>query len=95
MDLMVDAEPEQTGRTVRVVPHPCQNEPAKVVLTTPARERSSNQMSNNRHRQRWTPADTHGRSVPSQACCEAGSPVITWLRDKEAVRVICRARPCQ
>ena len=31
-------------------------------------------MSNHRHRQRWTPADTHGRSIPAQACCAAGSP---------------------
>jgi hypothetical protein len=31
-------------------------------------------MSDNRHRQWWTPADTGGRSVPGQACCGAGSP---------------------
>ncbi len=31
-------------------------------------------MSNNRHHQRWTPADTDGRSLPSQACRNAGSP---------------------
>lgn len=40
----------------------------------PTRERLSNQMSNNRHRQQWTPADTHGQSVPGHACCGAGSP---------------------
>ena len=34
----------------------------------------SDEVSDNRHRQRWTPADTHGRSVPGQACCGAGSP---------------------
>jgi hypothetical protein len=30
-------------------------------------------VSDNRHRQRWTPADTDGRSVPGQARCSAGS----------------------
>ncbi len=34
----------------------------------------SDEVSDNRHRQRWTPVDTHGRSVPGQACCGAGSP---------------------
>jgi hypothetical protein len=37
-------------------------------------ERPSNQVSNNHHRQRWTPANTHGRSIPAQACCDAGCP---------------------
>jgi hypothetical protein len=40
----------------------------------PARERSSDKVSDNRQGQRWTPADTHGRPVPGQACCGAGSP---------------------
>jgi hypothetical protein len=34
----------------------------------------SDQVSDNHHRQRWTPADTHGQSVPGHACCGAGSP---------------------
>jgi len=29
---------------------------------------------NNRHRQRWTPADTRGRSAAGHACYGAGSP---------------------
>ena len=40
----------------------------------PARERPSDKVSDNRHGQRWTPVDTHGRSVPGQGCCGAGSP---------------------
>ncbi len=40
----------------------------------PARERPSDELSDNRHRQRWTPADTHGWSAAGQACCGAGSP---------------------
>ena len=40
----------------------------------PARERPSDKVSDNRHEQRWTPADTHGRSVPGQGYCGAGSP---------------------
>jgi hypothetical protein len=40
----------------------------------PARERPSDKVSDNRHGQRWTPADAHGRSVPGQGCCGAGSP---------------------
>ena len=38
-------------------------------------ERPSDELSDNRHRQRWTPADTHGRSAAGHA---------TWLRDEEA-----------
>ena len=34
----------------------------------------SDELSHNRHRQRWTPADTHGRSAPGWACNGAGSP---------------------
>jgi len=36
-------------------------------------ERPSDELSDNRHRQRWTPADTHGRSAAGHACCSAGS----------------------
>src|SRR5262249_1258095 len=34
-----------------------------------ATERPSNRGSNNRHRQQWTPADTHGQDVPGWAGC--------------------------
>ena len=37
-------------------------------------QRLSDQVSDNRHGRRRTPADIHGRSVPGQACCDAGSP---------------------
>ena len=37
-------------------------------------QRLSDQVSDNRHGQRWTPADIHGRSVAGHACCGAGSP---------------------
>jgi len=40
----------------------------------PARERPSDEMSDNRHRQRWTPADTHGQSAAGHTRCGAGSP---------------------
>jgi len=40
----------------------------------PLRERPSDEVSDNRHRQRWTPADTHGRPVAGQLSCDAGSP---------------------
>jgi hypothetical protein len=40
----------------------------------PTRGRPSDEMSDNRHRQRWTSADIHGRSVAGHACCGAGSP---------------------
>ena len=38
----------------------------KQVLTAPPPERPSNQVSNNHHRQQWTPADTDGRCFPGQ-----------------------------
>ena len=37
-------------------------------------QRLSDQVSDNRHGRRRTPGDIHGRSVPGQACCDAGSP---------------------
>ena len=40
----------------------------------PARGRPSDEVSDNRHRQRWTPADIHGRSAAGHARCGAGSP---------------------
>ena len=40
----------------------------------PARERPSDELSDNRHRQRRTPVDAHGRSAASHACCGAGAP---------------------
>jgi hypothetical protein len=36
-------------------------------------ERPSNQVSNNRHRQQWTPTDADGQSFPGQARRSAGS----------------------
>src|SRR5689334_11560453 len=36
--------------------------------------RLSDEVSDNRHGQRWTSADTHGRSAAGHACCDAGSP---------------------
>ena len=34
--------------------------------------RPSNQVSNDRHRQQWTPEDTHGRLATGRARCGAG-----------------------
>ena len=42
----------------------------------PARERPSDKVSDNRHGQRWTPANTHGRSIPGQTCRGAGRPCL-------------------
>jgi hypothetical protein len=41
-------------------------------------------VSDNRHRQRWTPADTYGRSAANQACCGASSPRLYLASDEEA-----------
>jgi hypothetical protein len=38
-----------------------------------ARERPSDEVNDNRHRQRWTSVDTSGRSAAGHACCAAGS----------------------
>ena len=46
-------------------------------------EEAGNQVSNNRHPQRRTPADMHGRRCPGQICCNPGSLAMTWLRDEE------------
>jgi hypothetical protein len=48
--------------------------PAPLTDPRERHERPSNEVSNNRHRQRWTPADTRRRPIPGQACCGAGSP---------------------
>ena len=40
--------------------------------------------STNRHRQRWTPADSHGRSIPDQVCSDAGSSRQYLASDEEA-----------
>ena len=47
-------------------------------------QRLSDQVSDNRHGRRRTPADIHGRSVPGQACCDAGSPGRYLAPDEEA-----------
>ena len=44
----------------------------------------SDQVSDNRHRQRQTPADIHGQRAPGQACCGAGSRRLYLARDEEA-----------
>ena len=49
----------------------------------------SDEVSDNRDRQRWTPADTHGRSVPGQACCGAGS-LHLYLASGRRGRLRCR-----
>ncbi len=38
------------------------------------RERPSDEQSDNRHRQRQTPVDMHGRSAAGHGCCRAGRP---------------------
>jgi Enoyl-CoA hydratase/isomerase len=45
-------------------------------------QRLSDQVSDNRHRQRWTPADAHGRSIACHTCYGAGSPhrYLAWGR---------------
>ena len=40
-------------------------------------------MSDNHHRQPWTPADTHGRCAAGHACCAAGRPHRYLASDKE------------
>lgn len=45
----------------------------RLTWTGRQREIASNQLSNNRHHQRWTPADADGRSFAGQAHCLAGS----------------------
>ena len=50
----------------------------------PARERPSDELSDNRHRQRWTPAGAHGRSAPGGHATALAVRVGTWLRDEEA-----------
>ena len=47
-------------------------------------QRLRDQVSDNRHGRRRTPADIHGRSVPGQACCDAGSPGRYLASDEEA-----------
>jgi len=46
----------------------------KQPLVISARERPSDQMSDNRHRQRWTPADVDGRCFPGRTCRCPDSP---------------------
>ena len=47
--------------------------------------RLSDEVSDNRHGQRWTSADTHGRSAAGHACCDAGSPCRDLASDEGAV----------
>ena len=55
-------------------PHARSRRSPKQRLTTPTRERPSNQASNNHHQQQWTPADTDGRCFPGQAGRSPGRP---------------------
>ena len=55
-----------------IMTSPVQHRPATV---SPGKvRRPSDKVSDNRHRQRWTPADTPRRSAAGHTCCGAGSP---------------------
>lgn len=54
--------------------HPPGEVAPKQPLATSAHERPSNQVSNNHHRQQWTPADDDGRYFRGQTCRSPGSP---------------------
>ena len=56
---------------------------SKQPLTTPTRERPSNQVNNNHHRQQWTPAVADGRSDPGQTCRSPGSSHRYLASDEE------------
>jgi hypothetical protein len=55
----------------------------------------SDEVSDNRHGQRWTPADTHGQSVPGQACCDAGSPRLYLASGRRGHSRPSEARKCR
>ena len=55
---------------------------AAYILAT--HKRPGDQMSDNRNRQQWTPADADGRSFPGQTCCRAGSPCPHLASGREA-----------
>lgn len=59
------------------------------------RERLSNQVSNYRHYQRWTPADAGGQSIPGQAGRSAGSQrrYLASGRRGRVYRADCRIAP--
>jgi hypothetical protein len=50
-----------------------------------ARERPSDELSDNHHRRRWTPADTHGRSPQAMRAAVLAVRAGTWLRDEETI----------
>jgi hypothetical protein len=54
--------------------------------------RLSDEVSDNRHGQRWTSVDTHGRSAAGHACCGAGSPRL-YLASGRRGRSCCRIWP--
>ena len=52
-----------------------------------AHARLSDEVSDNRHGQRWTSADIHGRPVAGHACCGAGSPRLLGFGTKRPTPV--------
>ena len=60
--ILRDGTEEHAGLCMLLAGRPCTH------------KRLSDQVSDNRLGQRWTPADTHGRSVAGQGCYGAGSP---------------------
>jgi len=61
----------------------------------PLRERPSDEVSDNRHRQRWTPADTHGRPVAGQLSCDAGSPRLYLASGRRGQPELSQFSACQ
>ena len=55
-------------------------------------QRLSDEVSDNRHRQRWMPADIHGRSVAGRACRGAGSPRRYLASGRRGHRDKCRVQ---
>jgi hypothetical protein len=45
----------------------------------------SNQVSSNRHRQQWTPADTEGRPARVKRDAALAVDTATWLRDERSL----------
>lgn len=58
----------------RTQPHRLEKRVGDGGRSRPTHERPSDKVSDNHHGQRWTPADTHGRSSAGHPCCGAGSP---------------------
>ena len=76
------------------------NLPAIVAVTVtvqansrPHAPRLSDEVSDNRHGQRWTSADTHGWSAAGHACCGAGSPRLYLASGRRGPRPRARDGP--